>query len=551
MTEFIDFELTSEDYMKIANEAISDGDAVKGIAYLNKLIKKDPKCMDAYIKLASLYRGYGATDIAISVLFKALDVNADDEDSCAEAYHRLGIFMLEIGDYDAAEFYLYPYFDDFVEEFEESSDVGHGKFRVVYPKGEEYYEGLLERAYELMQNHRFDKALKLLELIDPDSKHIDAANHAKLVCMMLTKNPDAVIDSAKAILCKTPDNLAVRCTMITALAVEERLPEAYAELDALLEKDYDQLEQIILILPLLVQLNMHVYVVKYIHKLPVNFRLQPNIMFWLSEALYNLGQREEARKIMLKADRLYGDYVPTDFYLKLYEIAPESVEYCISLPPAARMERLAKLAYFLSHAKDEDCSDNSEFSALMRWAICDSGDNVCGWLLEKLVELDLRCSEKFVRDIMLTPDIDIDDIVLCVEYLIKKHPDKIEFNAVLENKFKVLSADVPDILTKSYVPRIFVVALYYCIAIAAQLSDGRDFDFYVHQLEETTAAIDENTDFRKFKTCRSPLALAFVIMNNFYDTDDDFDEALKAAHISRRTYEKYNKICEEILFKGE
>lgn len=110
------------------------------------------------------------------------------------------------------------------------------------------------------------------------------------------------------------DNLAVKCTLATAFLMENKMAEAYAVLDQILEKDYTNMEEILMILPILVNMEMHAQVVKYTRRVLEKLDLQPNTMIWLSQALYNLDQKEEARKVMLKVRTIFGEYSPADYF---------------------------------------------------------------------------------------------------------------------------------------------------------------------------------------------------------------------------------------------
>lgn len=74
------------------------------------------------------------------------------------------------------------------------------------------------------------------------------------------------------------------------------------------------MDEILMILPLLVNLEMHAEVVKYTKRVLATLDLQPNTMIWLSQALYNLGQKDEARKVMLKVRTIFGEYSPADYF---------------------------------------------------------------------------------------------------------------------------------------------------------------------------------------------------------------------------------------------
>lgn len=140
-------------------------------------------------------------------------------------------------------------------------------------------------------------------------------------------------------LAENGDSLAVKCTLATAYLMEEKVQEAYEVLDEILQKDYKSMEDILMILPLLVNMDMHAEVVKYTRRVLESLDLQPNTMIWLSQGLYNLGQRDEARKVMVKVRNIFGEYSPAEYFLELYKTEPEKVAYSMNLPYVERVRR--------------------------------------------------------------------------------------------------------------------------------------------------------------------------------------------------------------------
>lgn len=102
-----------------------------------------------------------------------------------------------------------------------------------------------------------------------------------------------------------------------------------------------------MILPLIVNLEEHAQVVKYTKKVLANADLQQNMMLWLSQGLYNLGQKEEAKKVMHRVRTIFGELSPADYYLDLYATDPENVAYSMGLPYVEKIARYKLLDAFL------------------------------------------------------------------------------------------------------------------------------------------------------------------------------------------------------------
>lgn len=115
--------------------------------------------------------------------------------------------FMDVNQPEVAEYYL----QDIAEAYDIQMPEGDGNatngieggFHVVYPKGEDYYEMLIERAYELVRARKFDDAIALMDEVDARSKSKNAANHIVLVCLMMKNDIDSVIANAQKCLPKT------------------------------------------------------------------------------------------------------------------------------------------------------------------------------------------------------------------------------------------------------------------------------------------------------------------------------------------------------------
>lgn len=336
MAQIIGFNLSKEDYLNLAEKAFKDGETEKSITYLDKALSIDERFVEASVALAGVYSALGAWKLSNATLYRSLSKHPSDQDR-ERIFYQLAMNFLDLNLPDVAEYYLRDIADAYDLQLPEDMGNPDGEaqnegFRVVYPKGEDYYEMLISKAYELVRERKLDEAIALMDEVDPRSKSKNAANHIVLVCLMMKNDIDSVIANAQKMLAEDGDNLAVKCTLATAFLMEDKSAEAYAVLDQILEKDYTNMEEILMVLPILVNMEMHSQVVKYTRRVLATLDLQPNTMIWLSQALYNLGQKEEARKVMLKVRTIFGEYSPADYFLQLYKQNPDKVAYSMNLP---------------------------------------------------------------------------------------------------------------------------------------------------------------------------------------------------------------------------
>ena len=477
----------------------------------------------------------------------------------------LAMNFLDMNQADVAEYYLADYADmlgiDFqeLEEMQAASEQKRGGFHVVYPHGEDYYEMLIEKAYGLVKEHKFDEAIALLDEVDPRSKSKDAANHVVLVCLMMKEDIDGVIDNAKKMLKENPDSLAVRCTLSTAYLMEDKQQEAYEVVDDLLTKDFTRMEEILLILPILVNLNMHAQVVKYTKRVLENINSQPNTMIWLSQALYNIGAKEEAKKIMHRVLTIYGDYSPADYFLSLYAKEPDFVEYSMNLPQQERLDRYKKIHDFLilqpavaetllDTPLDKDDSlyaYKQELKKLIRWAFLDGNVQIEKLLVDTLSIIGSRWGEEFLRDVLISSDLPFDLMAHIVRtMMIRKH---VHFDVVARGIFKEISFDLPDAYFKLSAFFQEVATQGILDIIYNDVEPNEYIGRYV-KLMDSIVNLDESGKvvFAKQKVAKlkSAKTLVGVLLCKVYEDDeeDPRPDTIEGYDLKIRTFEKYWRI---------
>ena len=564
MAKLIDFKLSAREYLDLADKATSDGDVEKSFSYIRKALEIDDKNQEAYIALAREYSGLGAQEISNDILFKALSLRPKQfyKD---EIFQQLAMNFLDMNEVDVAEYYLADYADilgiDFqeIEELTAAREKPKGGFHVVYPHGEDYYEMLIERAYNLVRERKLDEAIALLDEVDPRSKSKDAANHVVLVCLMMKEDIDGVIDNAKKMLEENPDSLAVRCTLSTAYLMEGKEKEAYEVMDDVLKKDFTRMEEILLVLPILVNLNMHVEVVKYTKRVLENINSQPNTMIWLSQALYNIGDKESAKRVMHKVNTLYGEYSPAEYYLSLYEKEPESVEYSMDLPQQERLDRYKKIHDFLilqpsvaetllDTPMDRDdplYGYKKELKSLIKWAFLDGNVHIENLIVDTLDVIGSRWGEEFLREVLVFSNISFDLMSHIVHTVFKrKH---FHFDVVARGIYKEINFELPD--------AYFFVSPFFREVIEQGIMDIIYNDVepneYIRRYVNLVNSLiklgeDGKVVFTKPKVARlkSAKTLIGVLICKVYEDEeeDPRPDTIEGYEIKERTFDKYWKI---------
>ena len=562
MAQIIGFNLSKEDYFNLADDAFAKGDSEKSIVNLNKALNVDDRFFEASLALATVYSSLGVWDLSNATLYKTLSKHPD-KDTRDRIFYQLAMNFMDVNQPEVAEYYL----QDIAEAYDIQMPEGDGNatngieggFHVVYPKGEDYYEMLIERAYELVRARKFDDAIALMDEVDARSKSKNAANHIVLVCLMMKNDIDSVIANAQKMLAENGDSLAVKCTLATAYLMEEKVQEAYEVLDEILQKDYKSMEDILMILPLLVNMDMHAEVVKYTRRVLESLDLQPNTMIWLSQGLYNLGQRDEARKVMVKVRNIFGEYSPADYFLELYKTEPEKVAYSMNLPYVERVRRykvldtVIKLSPVdLATVLDINDDDAMQIKKLIEWAFRDDNENLKFLILDKLALVDCEWVDDFIREQLISVDLSFELMSRLLFCLVNEKTNKfcLNFDVVAQDRFKSIRYVLPGAYYK--MPNVLRNAVSYCISDIVFTDE--EPNVYLAKLTEIVNKIVRledgkakytNPRYAKISTMKSMRTLVGVLLAKVYEEDDPLNMRLLTIErysLNTATFDKYYKI---------
>ena len=554
MANIVDLKLTQNEYAALADKKILSGDTEGAIKYLKKALSVDDSCVEAEIKLANIYADLGAHQISNAVFYRAL-VSKPTPEQEDRIFYKLAHNFLDLGMLEVVAYYMRYFGDDFDPSVLENKEEKFNPFHLVSKTPDQYYEHLIEKAYQRIQERDFDGAIAIAEKIDKDSKAGDAANHITLVSYMMKNDVDRVIYEAKHMLEKE-DSLSVRSTLATALMIEERNTEAYDVVEEILKKDYNRLEEILIILPLLVSLNMHSHVIIYTRKALKHMPLQPNGLIWLSQALYNVGQKSEAKRIMHTVLDVYGDYAPADFYLDLYETNPIEVEYVQMMPnlkvPHTERFRRYKLIEEYSKLSDGDFDNaleyNEDLQRLIRWAFVDGNEKVTNLLLQRMSFAESKWLEGFYRQVLISPGLSFDAMSQILAYLLDGGYD-LDFSVVTQDRFKDISLRLPEAFYN--LPKVLREAVGY--SLCDIIYTDEDPNTYINRLcdaVDNIVGLDSEGNViyfikkpEKLIRLRSAQTLAGVLLAYvYYDEDNPRIDSINRYDLNEKTFDKYYKI---------
>lgn len=557
MAQIIGFNLSKEDYFNLADEAFIAGDSEKSISYLNKALSVDDRFYEASIALATVYSALGAWDLSNATLYKAL-LKKPSKEARDRIFYQLAMNFLDLRQVPVAEYYLQDLAEDFdivLPEVEPQGEERENGFHVVYPRGEDYYEMLIEQAYELIRERKFDEAIAILDEVDPASKSKAAANHVVLVALMMKNDLDSVIANAHKMLEENGDNLAVKCALATALLMEDKIEDAYAVLDDILQKNYTEMEDILMVLPILVNMEAHAEVVKYTKRVLERLDLQPNTMIWLSQALYNLGQKEEARKVMLKVRTIFGE--PADYFLEFYKTNPEKVPYSMNLPYVERLSRYKVLEAFLkmsegdvAAAMESDSEGAQKVKQLIEWAFSDDNENLKFAILDKLALVNSAWVNDFIRRQLISVNLSFELMSRLIFCLVHEDTFCLEFDVVAQDRYKSIKIILPNAYYK--MSNTLRGAVSCCISdIVFTDEEPNVYLANLTRIINDIVGIDDNGKAKytsgkllKISAMKSLRTLVGVLLAKVYEDDDpDMKEiTIDRYGLNKATFDKYYKI---------
>jgi len=533
MAKIVELNLSKEDYLEIARVAALDGQVEKAIINLNKALRLDEKYLDASLALCHIYNSIHDIDNADSVLFKALSLttNKNDEKEC---YNQLAYNHIDIKDFKTAEYYIYKCDGDFVfpdvdidpEELEPKKEG----YTLYNKDGDDENQKILERAYEALRERAFEDVIMCADRISENSPLKKNADYLVLITLMLKENFQAVIDNGKMIIEKRGESLQILSTIATAYWLMDNKEEAYKLVDHILEKTYTKEEDILQLLPLLVNTSMHVNVVQYTKIVLEHNPYQKDIMMWCAEGLYNIGQVVEAKKMFNSIKNIFG-YKDVDFYLYEISLKPETLEYSITIPQSEKIRRLKIIQELVKGPikKFKTALKNKELHSIIDWVI---EENNIGYLraMETLIRgIPKDVKDEIIKKHLLDMDMPFDKLISLFTLLLENDVHSYEFDVVCQGRFKRIKMNLPN--TYFIMPPIVRTAV--TIAICEILQADEQADEYIQKLVDGLNSVFfiEDNDIRplfcsalQLKRIKNVETLVGVLIANTYKAEAlDFD----------------------------
>lgn len=553
MAKIYDFNLNEEECLDFAYDAVENGDVKKSLMYVHKALEINPDNTEANFYLASIYSDLNAFDFSNDVVFKILPKikNAEEKE---RFYILLGANASAVGDYESATHFA-SQIDVTSEIFEDIEDVfdavelqPKSEFYVAYPRGEEYYQRRLDEAQSLVKNKNINDALAVLDEFADGVPLKDSADHLRLICYMVRDDFDAVIEYAERAIKKGGKKLAIKCLLITALLFENKEKEAKEKTKELIANDeYESLEDLGVLLPLLVNLGMDEEINVYCKKFLKKINYHPQTIMWLAQSYFNLGKVEEAKAVMREVYAIYRDYLPSDYYMNLFESGEKRVEYSVGLPIKEVLNRQKRVKDFLS-MKTEDAQKaylyDKKTNELLKWVFNGGNGGLTVAVILKMAEFYDDSMNRYFDMVLHSDKLTFPELVEIIRiYLL--HTAKLDFSAFVSNDLKSVTMEFNPLI--KYMPMNFVNAVANVIADIVMSIDSplpaielikNELDEYLK--EEGGEIYFANMPISKMAKIKSIKTLAGVLI---YKTEafGTAEQILDRYSITKSTFLKYVK----------
>lgn len=551
MAQRIEFKLNKDDYIELGRRAFEKNDVEEAIGFFKTACRLSGES-SAYVELGRAYSKMHALEVSNAILYKAMSLAKNEEEENAVLW-QLCSNEMELGDAELASYYL-RYLGEEDGAVIETAPAGKSepRFYVAAKTPDEYYRNSLKRINAAMADNDIDGAMKMLrELEDAPAPYINTVRKMKTLCLFARGDFDRVTVLAEEIAAAdpTPDN---RATLATAYGIQDRKEEANALLDGLMAEKELPPEVAMKALPLLINYNRDEDILRL--TLDISARSGDIWQFsemYRAEALYNLGRKKEALRVMTRMDNIYGDFSAAAFYVRLFGENPERVPYGHDVPHQMRLDMVNLVKTVLERPPEERHTAliyDKQFNIAFNWLLYYGPDVLLCPALLYLTELRSRRLEDILRERLIGQDLTFDCMMIILDYLMHGHR-RMEVDLVTQGRYKQIDFILPEAYYK--LPKRIQRTVYR--AACDIVFTDEDPTTYLERLSDVVADIavlgDDGSlmwkvkDGRRLTMLRSDAAIVGVLLAEvYYDDPDPEEDAMSRYNIPRRTFYKYKNL---------
>jgi len=560
-----DFDLSADVYESLAREKSEKGDWLETAKYARKAIAKDKSLFSPYISLSQVFAESGEFELAANSIIEGLYRSGNYESSFANGL--LANFFYALDFPDTAAFYagldydeLDDFFDKIGEDLEERPEI-----ELMYPRGEEYYRAQIGKAIDIAETD-VKEALSILKNVPDGLDCKEFAEQLRLIMLSALPDQNYAIELGEKLAAKYPDNSIMGCVLVS-LYNDNGMPErAKEKLMPLLSKPDLGKDAVTNVLISCVRLDYPEGIIMRLggtyRKLLEENRVGGREMLWLAQALYNVGDKEEAKKILVRLNAVYGEAFPAKYYLDLISENPPKVGYSLGYPSAAKkkffktgkeiIELDEKGLGEFEKVHNKEC-DNLDF--YVNFFLSEVKDDE---ILNKILEnIALRWGERgdrLLRDNLVSNSVDSQVKGLLLHCLLTRNAaaEEVEFCITTGGRFKHVDAKLPKTNEKL---GSTLLCGYEFAFIDIVITDDAPDDFLsaLAKIIDRLVYVDEKGKlayrekrFEKLSRFRNVRVFGCVLLGYVYKDEETREEIIERYHLKPELYDKYW----EVLFGG-
>ena len=571
MADILDFNLNANQLVELAIKKHDDGDVTGAALYARKAIKASKGNITAYLVLALIYADDWEYELSNRVLFMGMhECHAWDNE---EVRRALTINFMHMEDFDTARYYD-PHNDpELTAIIEEESGLDEdfydgepprGELYLSYPRTDEYYRRVIDDAMEFAYDENFDKAIELLKLVPDEMPCKEDADKALLMIYTMSGKMEEMVKYGESLLDKYPDSTILRCALASAYITRVDDMAAREVLAPIWQKDKLGAEEALALIPIAGHLEMHGEIVRLVKiALDADIKPEKHLLYLLSQALYNIGERDEARRIMADIRDYFGEFSNAEYVLREYANEPSSVKYGEDIPSSQREEVYRAVAELMLMPKEELCefykshtADFDNFNYYFQFVMHSGKFDLISDFIATAMLLDGEPFKTFLcSDNVTYKGLSVLFIAL-FEATCSAQRRSLEFDVVTRNKFKHVQIDIPINYYRA-LPKTMLLGLQMAVTDILFLDDNPNDA--LNELFTTLFTMlivcggnDEGQRKRhreRFRRIRNERAFAALLFGEVYYVSDDLaewgEEVLERYGVSKRLVEKYKRILFE------
>ncbi len=567
MAKDFDFECNSNQLLTMSLKKKEKGDLLSAIRYAKQAVNKNRANILTHYTLGRLYADAGEYELSNNVFFECMHIfRAWDDKKIRRRLARnfIRLDMPEVAFYyaDEDDIEVLDYLDAFEMSQERESDPAADEWYLEYPRTDDYYGRLYARACNAAAEGEFSNAVRMLDEIPANSAFAQDASRTKIMLYTLLADWDNAINLGEEALEKYPQSKSMRCALANAYMRAGLKADALRVLEPLFLEEKPLMETAYVLLPMALELKLHgdiVRLVRHIGTFERSFSMP--VMIWFSIALYNIGERVEARKVMTAVNTVYGEDSPAVYYLDLFAAQPESVEYCMAAPAELSQINLEKITRIIDMSDEEiakfdtdhkgDC-DNLRY--YMLWTLSCGGTKLKNRLIDRFYRPQGGCAlpvaDGILKEALYVDDMPVDTVTPILFKFMREHDGSapLVLDIVAQHRFKHIVLNMPRAF--KYLPDTFLVAVIQ--GYLDIIYTDEDANLYLNKLSEVVNAIVDvdsqgklvfsSKKREKITSVRNIPALMGVLLGKVYEEEESRDDLIERYGIKPSLYDKYRNI---------